>query len=43
MYALVAEPEGEATNLDAQVAERLYIYIYLYMSVTVSYGHLGCH
>ena len=37
-----AEPEGEATNLDAQVAERLYICIYVYMSVTVSYGHLGC-
>ena len=38
---IIAEPEGEATNLDAQVAERLYICIYVYMSVTVSYGHLA--
>ena len=47
MVAIIAEPEGEATNLDAQVAERLYICIilyfslYVYMSVTVSYGHLA--
>ena len=34
--------KGSATNLDAQVAERLYICIYVYMFVTVSYGHLGC-
>ena len=43
---VIAEPEGEATNLDTQVAERLYICIYfslyVYMSVTVSYGHLAC-
>ena len=41
---IIAEPEGEAANLDAQVAERLYMYvcIYVYMSVTVSYGHLAC-
>ena len=42
---IVAEPVGEATNLDARVAERLYICIYfsiyVYMSVTVSYGHLA--
>ena len=42
---IIAEPEGEATNLDAQVAECLYICIniclYVYMSVTVSYGHLA--
>ena len=25
----IAKPEGEATNLDAQVAERLYICIYV--------------
>ena len=37
---IIAEPEGEATNLDAQVAERLYICMYVYKSVTVSYGHL---
>ena len=39
---LIAEPEGEATNLDAQIGERLYICIlYVYMSVTVSYRHLA--
>ena len=26
---IIAEPEGEVTNLDAQVAERLYICIYV--------------
>ena len=42
---IIAEPEGKAINLDAQVTERLYICIffslYVYMSVTVSYGHLA--
>ena len=42
---IIAEPEGEATNLDAQVAERLYVYmyicVYVYMSITVSCGHLA--
>ena len=41
---VIAKPEGETTNLDTHVAERLYICIYfslyVYMSVTVSYGHL---
>ena len=27
--AVIAEPEGEATNLDIQVVERLYICIYV--------------
>ena len=38
---IIADPEGKATNLDAQVAEHLYICmffcLYVYMSVTVSY------
>ena len=42
---IIAEPEGEATNLDAQVAKRLciciYFSLYVYMPVTVSYGHLA--
>ena len=40
MFSAIAEPEGEATNLDVQVAERLFICIYVYMPVTVSYRHL---
>ena len=32
----IAELEGEATNLDAQVAERLYIYVYFSCVYTVS-------
>ena len=42
-YSIIAELEGEATNLDTQVAKHLYIciFLYVYMSVTVSYGHLA--
>ena len=30
---IIAEPEGETTNLDAQVAERLYICMFIYTSI----------
>ena len=31
--ALIAEPEDEATNLDAQVAERLYLCMFICLYV----------
>ena len=37
VYAsIVAEPEGEATNLGAQVAERLYICVFICIYVRYS-------
>ena len=46
-HRLIAEPEGEATNLDAQVAERLYIcmyflYMYICLSQSATDTHLAC-
>ena len=29
----IAEPEGEASNLDASLTVRLYVYIYIYITI----------
>ena len=36
----IAEPEGEATNLDAQVTERLYICIFFFICIYVRHSQL---